>query len=162
MMEIERKFRVKYLPDQLEQYEKKVIEQGYLCKGPVIRIRKSNNRYILTYKNKTGIIQEGAIQSQEIEVDLTEESFLHLKEKVDGNMIEKTRYLIPLSDGLTAELDVFSGKLTGLVFVEVEFKSKEEAENFQLPEWFLEDVSFDKRFRNSYLSTINDFKELGL
>lgn len=161
-MEIERKFRVKYLPDQLDQYEKKVIEQGYLCQKPVVRIRKSNDRYILTYKNKANIIQQGAIQSQEIEADLTESSFLHLKEKIDGIMIEKTRYLIPLNDGLTAELDIFSGKLTGLYFVEVEFESKEDAERFQAPDWFGEDVSFDRRFRNSYLSTINDFKELGI
>ena len=41
-MEIERKFTIKELPDHLEQYEKREIEQAYLCKKPTIRIRKSN------------------------------------------------------------------------------------------------------------------------
>ena len=30
-MEIEKKFQIKRLPEQLEQYPKKEIEQGYLC-----------------------------------------------------------------------------------------------------------------------------------
>ena len=50
-MEIEKKFKIKKLPDNLEQYEQKHIEQGYLCTNPVVRIRKSNDRYILTYKS---------------------------------------------------------------------------------------------------------------
>jgi CYTH domain-containing protein len=31
-------------------------------------------------------------------------------------MVYKTRYLIPLEDGLTAELDIFEGVLTGLIY----------------------------------------------
>ena len=46
-MEIEKKFKVKQLPDNLDGYEQKHIEQGYLCVNPVVRIRKSNDRYIL-------------------------------------------------------------------------------------------------------------------
>ena len=118
-MEIERKFRIKELPMNLDQYKKKEIIQGYLCEGPVVRIRKSNDRFILTYKNKTGISQEHAIQSQEVEMELTEEAFLHLMTKVDHNVIEKTRYLIPWNEKLTIELDIFEGKLKGLYFAEV-------------------------------------------
>ena len=53
-MEIERKFLVKRenLPENLEQYPSKAIEQGYLCTEPVVRIRKSNDNYYLTYKSK--------------------------------------------------------------------------------------------------------------
>lgn len=159
-MEIERKFRVTELPKDLAQYQKKEIKQGYLCKGPVVRIRKSNDRYILTYKSKKGISQKFAIQSQEIEMELTEEAFLHLMTKVDNNIIEKTRYLIPYLDKYTIELDVFEGRLKGLYFAEVEFESEEEARNFKLPEWFGEDVSFDQRYRNSYLSQVESFEEL--
>ena len=49
-MEIERKYLVKTLPDHLDQYESKKIAQGYLCTEPVVRIRRSNNDYYLTYK----------------------------------------------------------------------------------------------------------------
>lgn len=161
-MEIERKFRVTELPQDLDQYKKKVIKQGYLCKSPVVRIRKSNDRYILTYKNKKGISQEYAIQSNEIEVDLTQEAFEHLLTKVDNNVIEKVRYLIPYDENHTIELDVFEGKLKGLYFAEVEFESEEDAKNFVKPEWFGEDVSFDKQYRNSFLSTVESIEQLSL
>lgn len=160
ILEIERKFQVLELPEDLDQYQKKEIKQGYLCKGPIVRIRKSNDQYYLTYKNKKGISQEHAIQSQEIEMELTKEAFLHLMEKVDGNIIEKTRYLIPLTEQLTIELDIFEGKLQGLFFAEVEFASEEEAKEFAKPEWFGAEVSFDKRYRNSYLSQVNSYEEL--
>ncbi len=159
-MEIERKFQILELPHNLEQYAKKEIKQGYLCRGPIVRIRKSNDHYYMTYKNKKGISQEHAIQSEEIEMDLTEEAFLHLAKKIDGNMIEKTRYLIPFNEKLTIELDVFKGSLQGLYFAEVEFSSEAEAKVFMKPEWFGEEVSFDKRYRNSYLSQVESFDDL--
>ena len=46
---------------------------------------------------------------KEYNLPLTKESYEHLKEKIDGRLIEKTRYLIPLDNGLTAELDIFEG-----------------------------------------------------
>lgn len=51
-MEIERKYLVKTLPEHLEQYQSKKIAQGYLCTAPVVRIRRSNDDYYLTYKGK--------------------------------------------------------------------------------------------------------------
>ena len=161
-MEIERKFKINKLPDNLEQYEKKEIIQGYLCTKPVVRIRKSNENYILTYKNKSNLSQEHAVISEEVELPLTKESFEHLLTKVDSGVIEKTRYLIPLLQGYTAELDVFHGKLSGLMFVEVEFPSELDAINFSKPDWFGDDVSKDKRYRNSYLISVSNFDDLHL
>lgn len=164
-MEIERKFRIKELPDHIENYDKKVIEQGYLCTNPVVRIRKSNDDYYLTYKSKFGIGDQSlkkACVSNEVEVPLNEESYEHLKEKVDYHLVKKTRYLIPLENNLTAELDVFDGILKGLVFVEVEFKDEESADAFIPPNWFGDDVSLDKRYKNNYLATIEDITQLGL
>ena len=51
-MEIERKFAVVKIPENLEKYEKEEIEQGYLCIKPTVRIRKSNDEYTLNYKWK--------------------------------------------------------------------------------------------------------------
>lgn len=161
-MEIERKFKVTSLPDNLEQYQKKEIMQGYLCTRPVVRIRKSNEKYILTYKNKGNLSQKNAIMSEEVEVDLTQEAFNHLLPKVDGNIIEKTRYLIPLDQGYTVELDVFKGKLEGLYFAEVEFPKEEDAIAFKKPDWLGEDISKDKRYRNSFLTTVAEIHELDI
>ena len=51
-----------------------------------------------------------------------------------------------------AELDVYHGELTGLVTVEVEFSSLEEAESFSPPAWFGEDITEDKRYKNKNLA----------
>ena len=145
-MEIERKFLVKDLPEHLEQYEQKRIAQGYLCTNPVVRIRRSNDDYYLTYKGK------GLLAREEYDLPLTAESFEHMLPKIDGILIDKVRYLIPLEDGHTAELDIFQGKLTPIRLVEVEFDSVEEAEQFVAPDWFGEDVTYSPKYYNSNLS----------
>lgn len=162
-MEIERKFTIKKLPDNLDQYEKKEIEQAYLCKKPTLRIRKSNEDYILTYKSKLGLevsVDATARCNEEVELPLTKESYLHLKEKADGQVISKTRYLIPIENNRKIELDVFHGYLDGLIFAEVEFASEEEAAAYQLPDWFLEDVTFDRRYSNAVMTKYNTLEEL--
>ncbi len=159
--EIEKKFLIRTLPDNMEQYEQKEIEQGYLCTSPIVRIRKSNEEYILTYKSKFGIASDaedtsGAKINHEVELPLTKEGYEHLKEKTDGYLIRKTRYIIPLENGLKAELDIFKGRLEGLVFAEVEFPDEATAQNFQQPQWLGENVSFDHRYSNYYLSTVKN------
>ena len=140
-MEIERKFLIKQLPE-LDNYKYVDIEQGYLSTSPVVRIRKKNDSYILTYKGS------GLMEREEIEDALTEEAYKHLLAKIDGHPITKRRYLIPL-DKYTVELDVFEGHMKGLIMAEVEFPSVEEANGFVPPEWFGEDVTSDKRYHNS-------------
>jgi len=145
-MEIERKFLVKELPKNLENYEQKHICQGYMCTNPVVRIRRSNDEYYLTYKGRGKMVRE------EHEFPLTVEAFEHMLPKIDGILIDKVRYLIPLEDGHTAELDIFQGVLAPLRLVEVEFASVEEAEQFVAPEWFGDDVTNSKEYHNSNLS----------
>ncbi len=162
-MEIERKYEIKKLPGELAQYNYKIIEQGYLCHNPTIRIRKSNDDYIMTYKSKFGIEPKGkgsALINNEIELLLTEEAYQILKTKTDGNYIYKTRYLVPLESGLTAELDVFEGKLAGLIFVEVEFPDEGSADDFVPPAWFGKELSSDKRYSNYHLSKLSGLEEL--
>ena len=100
---------------------------------------------------------------EEYNLPLTKESYEHLLKKVDGTIISKTRYLIPYScsyytNGVekqisfTIELDVFSGEYDGLLLAEVEFESEELANLFTPPEWFLEDVTFNKTYHNSNMA----------
>ena len=145
-MEIERKYLVRKLPENLEQYNKKEIAQGYLCTEPVVRIRRSNDDYYMTYKG------DGLMVREEYNLPLTKEAYDHLRPKIDGLLIAKTRYLIPLDGKLTAELDVFEEDLNGLVIVEVEFNTVEEANAFHAPDWFGEDVTNSGKYHNSYLS----------
>ena len=158
-MEIENKYLIRELPENLDLFEKKEIEQAYLNRHPVLRIRKSNDNYILTYKMKKSESADGPLVNEEIEAALTKEAFEHLKEKADGNPIVKTRYIIPYQNGgkdYTIELDVFHGKLEGLVFAEVEFESEEDARSFVKPDWFGKDVSGDKRYMNAFMTELED------
>lgn len=145
-MEIERKYLVKEIPEKLEEYERQDMIQAYLCVDPVVRIRKSNDDYYLTYKGRGYMVRE------EYNLPLSREAFMHLLPKADGTVIEKTRYLIPIPGGYTAELDVFSGAWQGLELVEVEFETVEQAEGFVPPEWFGEDVTESTAYHNSTLS----------
>lgn len=145
-MEIERKFLLNTVPNDLYDYTCHKIEQGYLCTSPVVRIRKEDDTYYLTYKGK------GKMAREEYNLPLTAESYAHLREKIDGRLITKVRYLVPIHDGLTAEVDVFSSPQPGLHLAEVEFESIEAAKEFVPPEWFGEDVTEDGRYHNSFMS----------
>lgn len=162
-MEIERKFTVKQLPENLENYEKKELEQAYLCTNPVVRIRRSNEEYYLTYKSKEDLkLKKDATARccEEVELPLKKEAYEHLREKADGQIITKTRYIIPMGNNRKIELDVFHGYLDGLVFAEIEFESEEEAKSCEVPEWFLEDVTFDRRYSNAFMTKFSSYEEL--
>ena len=146
-MEIERKFLLKKLPDNLDTYRHRHLEQGYLCTAPVVRIRKDDDRYELTYKSG------GMMVRQEYNLLLTKDSYEHLKKKVDGRLITKKRYMIQYEKYMI-ELDVFENDLAPLVLAEVEFETEEEANSFTPPEWFGKDVTFSKAYHNSVLSQI--------
>lgn len=149
-MEIEKKFLIRQLPQALETYPHKIIEQAYLCTDPVLRIRKKDDTYILTYKGP------GLMAREEHEFPLTPEAYRHLRKKADGNIITKTRYLIPEDNGLTIELDIFSGCFTGLILAEVEFPSIEAANAYVMPDWFLSEVTANSYFHNSRLSEMSE------
>ena len=147
-MEIERKFLIKKenLPDNLPGCPCHHIEQGYLCTGPVVRIRREDDSYYLTYKSK------GLLAREEYNLPLTAEAYEHMKPKADGILISKDRYVIPEKDGLFIELDIFHAPYEGLFLAEVEFPSEEAALNYQPPAWFGEDVTFSSSYHNSVMS----------
>ena len=145
-MEIERKFLVKTIPDNLSEYKCRIIEQAYLCTEPVVRARKDNDEYYLTYKGR------GLMAREEYNLPLTNESYQHLLAKADGNIITKKRYEIPDGTGKTIELDIFEGVFSGTVVAEVEFETIEEANSYTAPSWFGKDVTNDTAYHNSNMS----------
>ena len=145
-MEIERKFLTKEVPFSLADFPARKISQCYISMSPTIRLRQWDDSYILTVKGK------GLLAKEEFELEITKEEYDHLLTKAESPAVEKVRYLVPLEDGLTAEVDVYEGKLTGLMTTEVEFPTLEEAEAYEPPYWFGKDVSFDHRYKNTSLS----------
>ncbi len=149
-MEIERKYLITRLPVGATGHPYHLIEQGYLSTEPVVRVRREDDNYYLTYKSK------GLLEREEYNLPLTMDSYDHLIKKADGHILTKKRYLIPVenSDSLTIELDIFEGRFKGLMLAEVEFETREEAEAFTAPDWFGEDVTFTGEYQNSRLSRL--------
>ena len=147
-MEIERKFKVRSLP-KLSEYKYHEIEQAYINDSPVIRVRKEDDTYYMTYKGS------GMLKREEYNLPLNKESYDNLSGFTKHRIISKRRYLIPY-EGHTIELDVFLGELEGLIIAEVEFDSVEEAGEFISPDWFGEDVTYDKNYHNSNLCRMDE------
>ena len=159
-MEIERKFLIDKLPEDLESYPFHRIEQAYLNINPVIRVRREDDEYYMTYKGS------GMMAREESNLPLTKDAYYHLLLKADGNVISKKRYMIPLlhpqvlpgypvpPDGysLIIELDVFAKPFEPLLLAEVEFGSKEAAEAFLPPDWFGKEVTYCPEYHNSHMA----------
>ena len=159
-MEIERKFLIRKLPDNLSSFPCLLIEQAYLCTDPVVRVRRQDDEYYMTYKGK------GLMVREEYNLPLNKEAYEHLRLKADGNIISKRRYLIPISlpafnesykpsanpVSLTVELDIFEPPFAPLILAEVEFPDAEMAEAFIPPSWLGEDVTNNQEYHNSYMS----------
>ena len=96
---------------------------------------------------------------EEFELPLSKEDYDRLFQKTEGTPVIKKRYLVPLAEGLTAEVDIYEGELAGLMTTEVEFPSLEAAESFIAPQWFGKDVSQEKAYKNTSLSLYGMPKE---
>lgn len=146
--EVECKFLVKSLPENLDQYPHEEISQGYVAiteDGTEVRLRKKGDRYFQTIKSGGGKIRT------ETEIEITEDQFNSLWQTTEGRRLEKIRYRIS-HDDQTIELDVYRGQLEGLISAEIEFDSSEASDQFVPPEWFGKDVTDDRRYKNQNLA----------
>jgi adenylate cyclase len=144
--EIERKFTIDEVPDGLLEGRGSAIRQGYLSIEPVeVRIRSyDGDSHELTVKSL------GGLSRTEVNVPLTADQFEELWQLVE-RVVEKIRHDLELG-GHTVEVDVYGGKLEGLVVAEVEFSTEREAVDFARPPWFGTEVTDDKRYRNAALA----------
>jgi len=146
MSEIERKFVVSQLPEDVRGARAVRLRQGYLSVEPAeVRIRSRDDReHELTVKSI------GALERVEVTLPLTPDQFEDLW-PLARRSIDKIRTLHDVEGG-TAEVDVYAGKLAGLVVVEVEFGSDADASRFTPPSWFGTEVTEDPRYRNAALA----------
>ncbi len=142
--EIERKFLIdaKNLPSLSDGH---IIKQGYVpTQGVTVRVRVRDEEAFLTLKGKvTGISRS------EFEYSIPVKDAKHMLDELCVHpIIEKTRYLISYK-GHIWELDVFEGYNKGLIVAEIELESEDES--FEKPKWATQEVSYDKKYRNSNL-----------
>ena len=148
--EIERKFLVvsdAFKAQATKSYE---IEQGYLCKEPgrTIRVRLRDEKAFLTIKS--GMLREGLARFEwEREIDASDAREM-LQICMPG-VISKTRYIIPAppykGEPRCWEVDVFHGRLDGLVLAELELG--DEHEPYEKPVWLGEEVTGQPQYYNA-------------
>ena len=139
-IEVEKTYLAKYLPENLQDCAFKEMEDIYLPKEAEhahLRIRKNGGSFVITKKEP--IVGENASMHTEHTIKLTPEEFQSFSD-IDGNRISKVRYYYPYQ-GMMAEIDIFSGKMAGLVLVDFEFSSREEMDKFEMPDFCLADVT---------------------
>lgn len=155
--EIERKFLVNkedLYNLRIDSYyiEAYQIEQAYLSFKPEVRIEKvtyysyqqKNIKYYFTIKSNGDLIR------QENEFEISESTYRDLLCNKQGHVISKMRHLFKLDDNLVAECDDYTD--IDLCVVEVEFNNEDELNNFIPPDWFGEEVTYDKRYKNKNIA----------
>ena len=151
--ETERKYALKYIPEEI-QIEKAInIEQCFIYSDgkTIVRLRRITNlkdkkeEYIYTVKTNGNIElgnDKNLANKYEIESNISKEVFEELKNRKISNVINKTRVVLPIKDDLRAEIDIYYGYLENLLTVEVEFKDEEQAEKFIKPDWFGDELGY--------------------
>jgi len=151
--EIERKFLVTSDAFKAQATGSYEIMQGYLCKEPgkTIRVRIRDTRAFLTIKSS--LLREGLAKFEwEKEIELADAK--ELMPLCLPGVISKTRYIVPVTgEGLPVtgerkwEVDVFHGRLEGLVLAEIELG--DEHEPVSLPNWIGEEVTGQPQYYNA-------------
>ncbi len=144
--EIEYKFLVdaqKWASVKPEQFDR--IVQGFIYKSveSTIRIRILNDQGFITIKGKSK-----GIRRSEFEYEIPLNDAQNLLELHCPKLISKKRFTIDV-EGFTWEVDVFEGKLDGLILAELEVEHEEI--KFPRPTWITEDVSTDPNYFNAVL-----------
>lgn len=148
-LEIERKFLVNHVKwTATEKPNAEFYRQGYLLTDPskTIRVRATDTKGFMTIKGKS----EGATRA-EFEYEIPKEEAIQLLDIFAVSDLTKYRYKVIFAEKLW-EVDVFLGENEGLIVAEIELSSEDEA--FELPDWTAEEVTGEKKYYNSNLSTL--------
>ncbi|MNJ85521.1 CYTH domain protein [compost metagenome] len=146
MKEIERKFLVNdELLDVVKYLQSKKIRQGYISEsdGKTVRVRTKGEKGYLTIKGKSS-----GISRDEFEYEIPFEDANQLLQKFCPKVLEKERFDLIIGEKKW-EIDIFHGKLEGLIIAELELESEDET--FELPGWIQKEVSDDVQYYNSRL-----------
>ena len=143
-MEIERKFLISGFPEGLPLLGEGVLEQGYLCTDPVVRIRSKEQDGRTTYR--LCFKGEGRLVRQETELDLTAEQFAELQNLLRAPMVRKDFRVYAPPGGERLECSLVDG---AFFYAEVEFPTVEAARAFTPPAFLGREVTEEEGFSMS-------------
>jgi adenylate cyclase len=152
-IEIERKFRVAGDGWRAQVVKSVRMAQGYINdmaslrearQNASVRVRIAGDQAFLNLKSR-----EPGRSRQEFDYPIPVEDAEALLRLCVGGLIDKVRHYIP-QDGLTWEVDEFSGDNAGLVVAELELPEVDTT--FRLPDWLGREVTDEQRFYNLALA----------
>lgn len=159
-IEIERKFLVRDDSYKALATSSVHIRQGYLCRSAscTVRVRVADQSGFLTIKSAPAA---NGFAHYEFEKPISVDEANELLKLALPGMIDKCRWLVPIhslpfmeesevGSQLVCEVDEFFGDNAGLVMAEVELPTEDTP--FVHPDFLGDEVTFDKRYYNSYLS----------
>lgn len=149
MVELEREytFLINKLPDDIDKFPSKIIEDNYIPASsdhPIIRIRRSGDKLVITKKypeNSTNELEGDSSRMVEHTIELSKDEHAALN-SLSGKRFKKRRFSYRYN-GELAEIDVYLDKLSGLVVVDFEFDSDHAMESFIKPDFVGADVTQD-------------------
>jgi adenylate cyclase len=146
MKEIERKYLIE--PEDLsflQLIEGEKIKQAYIQNenSRTVRVRTKGEKAFLTVK-----IGNESLSRDEFEYQIPVQDALSMMEILQLKVLSKTRYEINFENHLW-EIDVFEGKLDGLIIAEIELKAEDES--FITPPWVGTEVTNDSSYLNAKL-----------
>lgn len=160
--EIERKWRLYGVSGSFHFGDTVInILQGYLetPDSYEIRLRCKNGS-----ECSLGVKSSGALVRSEWETPVPVEVFDKFWRMTKDRIHKKRR--IFTHNGYKLEVDFYMGsRLSGLIIIECEFISKEEAAAFQLPDWLrphVKEVTYDLRYKNRNLACLGSLQELSM
>ena len=146
MKEIERKYLIEREDlSFLQLIEGEKIKQAYIQNenSRTVRVRTKGEKAFLTVK-----IGNESLSRDEFEYQIPVQDALSMMETLQLKALSKTRYEINFENHLW-EVDVFEGKLDGLIIAEIELKAEDES--FITPPWVGTEVTNDSSYLNARL-----------
>jgi len=139
MIELERTFLAKEIPNDIKSFTPREIIDIYIPKKSHmdLRIRKNGDKYEMTRKHP---IENGDASIQDEQTISLEKEEFNVLSKVKGKKSRKIRYFKAFNN-YTMEVDVYQDSLSGLVLVDFEFKTEKDKDSFKMPDFCLIDVT---------------------
>lgn len=151
-IELELTYLAKSLPKEIQGVEPIQMVDMYIPKSgiahPTLRLRKLGDIHEIT--KKSPVDNADASRQYEHTIKLNKLEYDALA-KAGGLVIEKNRYQVYIN-GYQAEVDVFGGKLSGLVVIDFEFATNDEKNAFLPPSVCLKNITQEPWCAGGYLA----------
>lgn len=140
-IEYELTYLAKFIPAELSRLKPKRVTDYYLPEAnrehPHLRIRAKGGVYEITSKQP---VDEGDSSEQAEHTIILDKAEYDDLVAGKSRVVAKDRYKLTIN-GHPAEIDVFVGKLAGLVLIDFEFASKQHKDAFVAPNICFADVT---------------------